>query len=256
MNVIVLLRAVRDPAGFTVNRKAQKLFVNRERFITNPSDRNALEAALALAGAGDLVTAVAVGGQPAQQVLQQARATGASRAVWVPLESAAAVDGLCLTTVMQRVVAHLNPVDLVLLGADVLDGDLAQVGPRLAAVLDWPFVEAVLDVTAPPEGGLDFVVGSPDRYRRLGSDGPVVASVAADCNQPRFAPAASIITTYRDESAVERLTLADVGLDEAELKPATSITSESFPPERTLGRMAEGIEAVAAALRANARPKI
>ncbi len=37
MNILVILRAVLDPNGFTVNRRAQKVFVNREDFIINPS---------------------------------------------------------------------------------------------------------------------------------------------------------------------------------------------------------------------------
>ena len=83
MNVLVILRSVPDPAGFTVNRKAQKVFVNRARFMVNPTDRNALEAALTLAGADDRVTVAALGDQVARQALQMARAMGAGRAVCV-----------------------------------------------------------------------------------------------------------------------------------------------------------------------------
>ena len=239
MNFLVALRAVLDPAGFTVNRKAQKVFINRQSYIINPSDRNALEAALSLAGANGSVTAVAIGGKPAEDALRLARATGAGRAIWVADPDKTHPDALCVATVLQRVVAHAGPFDLVLLGAEVLDADLAQVAARLAAALDWPFVEAAYQVTARPEGGLALVVaaGRPGQYRWVGVDSPAVASVARDSNKPRFATASQIITIYTTPGSVETVTFADLGLDPAELAPATRLRGESFPPERTLGRM-------------------
>ncbi len=245
MNILVILRAVRDPAGFTVNRKAQKIFVNREAFILNPSDRNALEAALQLAGAEGSVTAVAWGAQPGLDALQQARATGAGRAIWVSLADVPALDALGLTKLLQSVITHGGPVDLVLFGAEVLDADLGQVAARLAAALDWPFVENACAARALPEGGLALVVPARDgQYRSLGVDTPAVATVARDSNKPRFAAAPQIISVYQDPSAVEHVTLADLGLSLADLAPVTTVRGESFPPERTLGQMVAGEGAV------------
>ena len=241
MNILVLLRIVLDPAGFTVNRKAQKVFVNRERFIVNPTDRNALEAALALAGAEDTVTVAALGGQAAREALQMARAMGAHRAVC--LEVPAALDALAATRVLQAFVGHLGGVDLVLFGAEVLDSDMAQVAPRLAAALDCPFADGAWQVSARPDG-LGLVMAQAGGYRWLGADLPAVATVTGDCNQPRFAPAIAIMQVFTDPNAVETLTIADLELDPASLLPMTVQRGESFPPERTLGRLAEGDDAL------------
>ena len=81
-------------------------------------------------------------------------------------------------------------------------------------------------------------------YRWLGVDLPAVATVARDCNQPRFAPAAAIMRVFTDPDAVETLTLTDLELDPAGLVPVTRQRGESFPPERTLGRLAEGDDAL------------
>ena len=237
MNILVLLRCLRDPAAFTVNRKAQKVFVNRERFIVNPADRNALEAALALAGADDTVTVSALGGQAAREALQMARAMGAQRAVCV--ESPAGLDALGVTRVVQTLIGQLGGVDLVLLGNELLDSNMAQVAPRLAAALDWHFVEDAYQVSALP-GWLGLVVAGPGGSRWLGADLPAVATVARDSNRPRFAPAPAIIRVFTDPDAVETITLADLDLDPASLVPVTLQRGESFPPERTLGRLAEG----------------
>ena len=245
MNILVLLRSVLDPAGFTVNRKAQKVFVNRQRFIVNPADRNALEAALALGGAQDTVTVAALGGpaagQTAGQALQMARAMGAQRAVCV--EATAGLDAVGVTRVLQALVAHLGGVDLVLMGGEVLDSDMAQVAARLAAALDWQFVEGARQASAQP-GGLGLVVAEDGGYRLFGAELPAVASVARDCNQPRFAPAMAIMQVFTDAAAVETITLADLALDLADLAPVTVARGESFPPERTLGRLAEADDAI------------
>ena len=50
MRIVVAIKQVLDPRGFTVNRKAEKIFVNREEYVINPADKCALEAALQMAG--------------------------------------------------------------------------------------------------------------------------------------------------------------------------------------------------------------
>lgn len=238
MNIVVLLRAVRHPAAFTVNRRAQKIFVNREDFILNPADHNALEAALAMSGAGHRVTAAAYGGAAAEDALRQARAMGVQRAVLVSDDGLPAADATAMTIVAQRLLEHLGGADLVLLGASVLDADLAQVGPRLATALDWPLVEAALAVQPALEGAaLAATVRGSDGYERWEVDLPAVVSIAVDSNRTRFAPAAQIITIYSTPEAVERLSLADLGLDAAALTPLMTVRGEAFPPERTLAHV-------------------
>ena len=237
MNILVLLRCLRDPAAFTVNRKAQKVFVNRDRFIVNPADRNALEAALALAGADDTVTVAALGGQAAREALQMARAMGATRAVCV--DSPPGLDALGVTRVIQTLIRYLGGVDLVLFGNEVLDSDMAQVAPRLAAALDWHFVEDAYQVSALP-GWMGLVVAGQGGYRWLSADLPAVATVARDSNRPRFAPAPAIIRVFTNPDAVESITLTELELDPASLTPVTLQRGESFPRERALGHLADG----------------
>jgi len=48
MRVIVPIKQILDPAGFTVHRRLERVFINREDYIINPNDKNALETALQL----------------------------------------------------------------------------------------------------------------------------------------------------------------------------------------------------------------
>jgi electron transfer flavoprotein beta subunit len=241
MNIVVVLRALRDPASFTVNRKAQKIFVNREAYHLNPADHNALEAALALAAGveGAKVAAVSYGGEPATEALYQARAMGASRALRVDDPALERADGAVLTRVLLRALEHLGGADLVLLGASVLDADLAQVGPRLAAALDWPFGSQAWGMRPADIAGrivLATRAGGGEGFRAVSMGLPAVVSVAADSNKPRYAPAPSIMRVYSEAQAVETVTPDALGLEAAALEPRVVRRGEAFPPERQLGQ--------------------
>ncbi len=213
MNILVLLRPVRDPAGITVNRKAQKVFVNRETFIINPSDRNALEAALQTGGT---VTAVAWGGAPAEDALRLALATGAARAVQLCDPVLEQADALVLVTVLQRLVTHLGGVDLILLGADALADDTAQIAPRLAAALDWPLIDGShqLEVNG---ADLTAIAAAGQGFHKLQAPLPAVIAVAHDSNKPRYPAGARLITIYQSPDVVEVLTAADLGSGRADV---------------------------------------
>jgi electron transfer flavoprotein beta subunit len=247
MNILVLLQAIRDPRALTVNRRAQKVFVNRDDFICNPSDKNALEAALRFADAplavGEgpevRVTAVAFGTGPSETVLREARAVGAQRAILVRDDLLHNVEPALITLGLRRVIERAGDVDLVLLGADVLDRDDAQVGPRLAAALGWPFLGELHHVEA-AGGKASGVTARGAAFHRVEADLPAVAACVPDSNKPRYPNAARVITTFSTPDAIEVWSASDLGLSESDLSPVTEARGESFPPERELGRRLEG----------------
>lgn len=243
MNILVLLRPMLDPAGLIVNRRAQKVFVNRADYIFNPSDKDALEAALRLTaspeGEGHTVTAVALGAAPAADLLRQARALGAHRAVLVQDPALADADTHVLVTTLQRLLARLDGVDLIMTGAESPADDLSPVGARLAAALGCPGLAGARAVTV-TGSTLRVVVAQADGYHQLEANLPVVVTVAAHSHKVRYAHGAAIANIYRDPNAIETLTAADLQLTEADLAPLVTRRGESFPPERQLGRRAEG----------------
>jgi len=82
MKIVVAIKQVLDPLGFTVNRKAEKIFVNREEYVINPADKCALEAALHIKDATGAEVVVLCGGPDrADEALRQAWAMGADQGV-------------------------------------------------------------------------------------------------------------------------------------------------------------------------------
>ena len=239
MIILVFLRPVLDPSGFTVNRRAQKIFVNRPSYIINPADKNALEAALQMAGEADTVIAVALGEAQAEDILRQARALGAHRALWVNDDRLKQADAAVVTTVCQRVVEQLGEVDLALLGGEVVDADFAQIGPRLAQALAWPMILDAHLVEA-GDGVVRAIAPRGAAFHSAEADLPAVITIARDSNKPRYARGLDVVKAYRAEDAVEVWSAADLGLSEADLGPVTERRGESFPSERELGKRLEG----------------
>ena len=58
MKILVCVKQVLDPRGMTVNRKAEKVFINREEYILDPASKAALEAASHLKQGGAEVIAI------------------------------------------------------------------------------------------------------------------------------------------------------------------------------------------------------
>jgi len=242
MNILVLLRVGRDPASFTVNRKAERIFVHRDEWRTAPADLNALEAALVLGDAGHMVMAVAIGGAEAAVALRAARAMGAARAVWVQDDALRDIDAGPMVAVVQRVIEHIGGAGLVLMGAEVPHADLAQVAARLAAAQGWAFVEEDAHaVQVEPAGtALTVTVAAGQGFHSVQTNEPAVVAVVEDANKPRYAPAANIVRVYNDPGAVERVSTTDLGLAEEALARLVTRRGERYPPERVFGQVVDG----------------
>jgi electron transfer flavoprotein beta subunit len=225
---------VLDPRGFTVNRKAEKIFVNREEYIINPADRCALEAALRLKeAAGAEVIVLAGGPERAGDALRQAWAMGADRGIHLTDKLFAGADGLVAAKLLAAAICKLGDVDLALTGDRALDTGAGEVGPRLAEALGWPHILAAhrVEVSA---GVVKAIVAVGKQFFAVEAQRPAVVIIASGANQPRYGNAARVINSYREWNP-EVWNAADLGLAESDLKVAVEKRGQTFPPERQPG---------------------
>jgi electron transfer flavoprotein beta subunit len=235
MKILVPLKQIQDPAGLMVNRKAGKVFINREEYMINPADKRALDAALAIQDSGDAaVTVASVGPARAADALRQARALGADRAIHLLADSAdEAIAARALAALCNS--PTLGGFDLILTGDSALDSG-ETVGPRLAESLNLAFLGNAVECSL--EGNVIRVVKAHGKeFHAYEADLPAVVTVSRNAAvAARYAHGGNIIATYRDSEAVETMTLADLGLSEADLQPALAERGQSFPPEREFGK--------------------
>src|SRR5512135_3168370 len=149
MKILVCVKQVLDPTGITVNRKAEKVFINREEFILDPASKAALEAASDLKTAGAEVIAISVGPERVEDGLREALARGADRAIWVRSEGG---DAQVIANLIAAAVRKLGAIDLIIAGHQALDTGAGELAPRLAEALDWRQILGVAKIEA--DGGL------------------------------------------------------------------------------------------------------
>src|SRR5690606_20641277 len=218
-------------------------------FEMNEPDAYALEAALRLKEAhGGEVVAVSAGPQRVTQVLREALARGADRAVHVAGDALAEADAFVIADALQAAVAPESP-DLVLTGLQSDDMGFGQVGVVLAERLDVAHATIVMDVQ---------VDGARVRVKRELEGGwfqwvilptPALLTIQSGINQLRYATLKGIMAANKKE-------LRQVAAPETVKR--YSIRALAVPEGRKQTRMIEGTPEDAArelvrALREDAR---
>jgi electron transfer flavoprotein beta subunit len=248
MRIIVPIKQILDPSGMTVNRRAERIFINREEYIINPNDKNALEEALKLKDEqGAEVVAVTMGPERADDALREAMAMGADSAFLLTDEAFEKADISVATTVLGTAIQKIGDYDLIIAGCQAADTGAGQLGPRLAQYLGLPQITEVRELVAASDGQVKAWRNQacPERSRRgegyaeVEASLPALLTVARDANEPRYPTGARIINAYR-EWEVTVWGASDLGLEAADLQPLMEEKRISFPPERELGTKITG----------------
>jgi len=154
----------------------------------NPADANALEAALQIRDAlqDTQVIILTLGPQAAEEALREAAALGADRAVRLWDDSLAGSDCLATARVLAAAVRRLE-CDLVLCGAQSVNGMSGSVGPQLAELLGIPAIPSVLGAKMQDDGSVlcERRAGGGIRVSESVSL-PALCTVEQDANGPRY----------------------------------------------------------------------
>jgi len=239
MRIIVPIRQILDPRGFTVSRRHERIFVNREEYIINPNDKNALEVALRIKDTGGAeVIAVAVGKPRVDDALREAMALGADAAYLLTDEALVQTDAAGAAKALAKAIEKIGDFDLIITGQETLDTGDAQLGPWLAEYFGIAQVTNVREATV-SDGALRAKRDWGTGYAEVEAAPPVLLTVAPGANKPRYPHGGRIMAAYR-EWEVTTWGAEALGLDAADLEPLTEGRGRTFPPERTLGERLTG----------------
>lgn len=242
MDIVVCVKAVPSTTEVRMDPVTNTIVRDGRQSVVNPFDAAALEEAVCLKERlGGTVTALSMGIPDTVRLLRDCLARGADRGVLLSDRAFAGADTLATSYALGRAVEKLGGVvagpgiALIVCGKMAVDGDTAQIGPELAAVLGVP---CVTDVRA--------VLEADGRALRLDRDVdgghevvevrlPAVVTVAQDIRLPRMPSIRGV--RFGQAGPIDVWTAADVGADPARIGLAGSPTQvvRSFAPERGKG---------------------
>ena len=216
------------------------------KYVTNPYDEFAIEAALRLresAGTGS-VTAFSLGGEGTGEVIRGALALGADDGV--VLTGKVPADPLVVATALADEIRAAD-YDLLLFGMKAIDDDLQAVGPMVAELLGLPAVTAVSDFTV--EGGSvsasRSIEGGTEVVR---ASLPCVLTITKGSYEPRYASLKGIMAAKK-----KPLEEREARLGEARVHVLEMTHPAERKPGRVVGEGPEAVEELVRLLREEAR---
>ena len=201
MNMVVCLKQVPDPevppAGFKIDPVAKRVIP--AGLVLNPFDENALEAALRIKDShGGNITAISLGPSSAEDVLRQALALGADRAILLDDPAFEGSDSWSTAYALATAIRIIGEFDLILCGRQAADWDAGQVGLGIAELLGIPSVTVVKKVDL-KDGKVRVERVTSDGYEVIEVDLPVLITVTNELGQLRYATTKGIMAATKKE---------------------------------------------------------
>ena len=154
LNIIVLAKQVPDTRNVGKDAMKEDGTINRAALpaIFNPEDLNALEQALRLKDThpGSKVTLLTMGLPRAAEIIREAVFRGADTGIVLTDRALGGADTLATSYSLAQAVKKIGNYDVIIGGRQAIDGDTAQVGPKIAEKLGIPqitYAEEILDLS-------------------------------------------------------------------------------------------------------------
>jgi electron transfer flavoprotein alpha/beta subunit len=219
--IIVLLKDIVDLNELKMDPSTRQPTVEGLKRRISDVDKRALEAAIRLKEQhGGEVATLSMGGGKTRTAMLEALAIGADTAYIVNDEALAGVDALATSKVLRTAVAMMGDYDLILCGEMTLDSLSAQVGPRLAELLDLPQVTYARHLEL-VDGKLKAERDLEDVNEVVEVKLPAVVSVVREINEPRIPSLMNIMKAKR--KPIKEWNTAALRLSAEEVKGGSSI---------------------------------
>ncbi|WP_338777496.1 electron transfer flavoprotein subunit beta/FixA family protein [Metabacillus sp. FJAT-52054] len=237
MNIFVIMKRTFDTEE-KISISSGRIQEDGAEFIINPYDEYAIEEAIQIRDAeGGEVTVVTIGGEEAEKELRTALAMGCDKAVLVNTEDDLE-DGDQFTSA--KILSEFlkdKDADLILGGNVAIDGGSGQVGPRLAELLDIPYVTTITKleiqgrkatVTRDVEGDSEIIETSL----------PLLITAQQGLNEPRYPSLPGIMKAKK--KPLDELELDDLDLEEDDVEPKTKTIEIYMPAKKEAGKILQG----------------
>ncbi len=198
MNIVVCIKQVPDTTEIKINPETGTLIRDGVPSIMNPDDKGGLELALELKDKYNAnVTVITMGPPQADEILREALAMGADRAILLTDRKFAGADTLATSYALSGALRKIG-YDLIVAGRQAIDGDTAQVGPQIAEHLDIPQVSYVCGFDLKDD---KYIIKkeTEEGYQLLEVEAPALITVLASGYKARYMNVSGIVECYNKE---------------------------------------------------------
>ena len=259
-HIVVLVKPVPDPGCYDrveIDPATGVLARQGLPTVLNPSDRHALEEALALQERyGGRVTLVSMTPETASETLREALAMGGDEAVVLSDRVFAGSDSLATSRVLAAGVAKVAPFDLVLAGNESADGGTVHVPSQVGELLGIAHLANVIRLEVDADGSVRARTRIENGYVEVEGALPMVLGIRREINTPRYTSLMGVIASQGkpirvlggEDLDVDR---SGVGMEGSNMRPGKlSRPSYRRKGERVKGDPEEAVARIVGILRA------
>ena len=228
MKICVLIKQVPDQTS-VLKINPEQTWINEDNlvFTTNESDNYALEEGLLLKEQhGGEVVVCTVGPERSTQVLKDALAKGADRAVFLNDPTFADVDIHGLAAVISKALAGEN-FDLILTGLQADDTGEAELGLMLAEALGLPHITMVVHTDLTGDTIKVRQELESGWYQEAETELPVLLTIQSGINKPRYASLRGIMGMKSKE--IKKIAATDLNVSPEDLPRHQNIQKVYIP---------------------------
>ncbi len=247
MNVIVLIKRVPDTET-KIQVKDGRVVIEGISWIISPYDEYGVEEALRIVEKnGGKVTLLCLGPEEAKETIRKGLALGADAAVHVNDPALLGGDASTTAKVLAAALKKME-FDLILSGKQAVDEDNAQVGVRVAELLDLPEVNSVIKLDLSEDKKSARCLREVDGDRDvMETTLPAIITAQQGLNEPRYPSLKGIMGAKK--KPITDWKAADLGIDPKTVGTAGAkleVLRVDPPPARAGGKIVPGEPAVAA----------
>ena len=251
MKIITCYKLVPEEQDISV-KSNHTLDFSAAQWKVGEFDLNAVEAAMRVVeAAGGEVVALTAGGEIVEnpKLKKAILSRGPTEMYGIQDDALAAADSYAIAQVLKAGVEKIGGADLIMCGEGSGDIYARQVGSVLGALLGWPTVNAVSEITA-QDGKLIVERSLENGVEVLEVDLPAVVSVTTDINLPRIPGMKDILAAGKKPTVV--WSLVDVGAGANSVTETLSVLAPEQTDRQQIiveGDNAESIETFCSHLR-------
>ncbi|MBP3039747.1 electron transfer flavoprotein subunit beta/FixA family protein [Bacillaceae bacterium Marseille-Q3522] len=237
MNIFVLMKRTFDTEEKIVISGGH-IQEDGAEFIINPYDEYAVEEGIRLREAqGGEVTVVSVGTEEAEKQIRTALAMGADSGVLINIEEDVEYGDQFTTAKILAAYLKKQEADLIIAGNVAIDGGSGQVGPRVAELLNIPYVTTItkLDINGVNVTAVRDVEGDSEVIETAL---PLLVTAQQGLNEPRYPSLPGIMKAKKKPLA--EVELDDLDLEEDEVEAKTKAIEIFLPPKKEAGKILSG----------------